>query len=117
KNFDQNEVVLAQGDDHPALYADGLTAIELNWLTSAPQGTFKCKAKVRYRQTEEACTVTLDGYSAKVIFDRPQRAMTPRQSIVFDQVDLCIGGGVIQEISPNYFELGRDLPEVLSVKV
>lgn len=115
KNFDQNEVILAQGQDHPALYADGLTAIELNWLQEAPQGTFKCKAKVRYRQPEEPCTVTVEGETVKVIFDRPQRAMTPRQSIVFYQDDFCLGGGIIQEISPNYHELGRGLPEILSV--
>lgn len=110
KNFEKNEVVLAQGDDHPALYADGLTAVELNWHTNAPQGTFKCKAKVRYRQTEQPCTVTVEGESVKVIFDEPQRAMTPRQSVVFYDGELCIGGGIIQEISPNYHQLGRGLP-------
>lgn len=117
KNFDKNEVILAQGDDHPALYADGLMAIELNWLKSPPQGTFKCKAKVRYRQSEQDCTVTVLGDQVKVIFDRPQRAMTPRQSVVFYDGDDCLGGGIIQEISPSYHELGRGLPEVLPVKV
>ena len=120
KNFDRNEVVLAQGQDHPALYADGLSAIELNWLATPRIGTFKCKAKVRYRQVEEACTVTVENNSVKVIFDRPQRAMTPRQSVVFYDGEQVIGGGIISEISPNYHVLGRglpttDLPEVLSV--
>src|SRR5690606_17929581 len=45
KNLDKNEVVLAQGQDHPALYADGLTAVELNWLIEPPQGEFRAKAK------------------------------------------------------------------------
>jgi tRNA-specific 2-thiouridylase len=115
KNFDRNEVVLAQGDDHPALYADGLTAVELNWLTDAPKGTFKCKAKVRYRQPEEPCTVTVEENSVKVVFDRPQRAMTPRQSIVFYDGEFCLGGGIIQEISPDYHTLGKELPKVVSV--
>ncbi len=115
KNFDKNEVILAQGDDHPALYADGLTAVELNWLTDLPGATFKCKAKVRYRQAEQDCTVTIEEGRAKVIFDRPQRAMTPRQSVVFYLDNLCLGGGIISEISPNYFELKRPLPEVASV--
>jgi tRNA-specific 2-thiouridylase len=110
KNFDKNEVVLAQGQDHPALYADGLTAVELNWLTNPPQGTFKCMAKIRYRQPDEACTVTVDGDYVKVIFDRPQRAMTPRQSVVFYDGENCLGGGIINEIGPNYFELGLPLP-------
>ena len=115
KNFDQNEVVLAQGDDHPALYADGLTAVELNWLVEAPTESFKCMAKVRYRQTEQPCTVTVEGNQVKVIFDEPQRAMTPRQSIVFYSGEICLGGGIISEISPNYFELGRPLPKVAAI--
>ena len=115
KNFDQNEVILAQGDDHPALYADGLTAVELNWLVEAPTESFKCMAKVRYRQTEQPCTVTIEGNQVKVIFDEPQRAMTPRQSIVFYSGEICLGGGIISEIGPNYFQLGRPLPEISAV--
>lgn len=115
KNFDQNEVILAQGDDHPALYSDGLTAVELNWLTDLPGTTFKCKAKVRYRQPEQDCTVTLEGDQAKVVFDQAQRAMTPRQSVVFYSGNLCLGGGIISEISPNYFVLKKDLPKVPTV--
>jgi tRNA-specific 2-thiouridylase len=115
KNFSQNEVILAQGDDHPALYADGLTAVELNWLTDIPQGSFKCRAKVRYRQTEQDCTVTIEEGRAKVLFDRPQRAMTPRQSVVFYQDNLCLGGGIIAEVAPNYHELNRPLPEIFTI--
>jgi tRNA-specific 2-thiouridylase len=117
KNFEKNEIILAQGQDHPALYADGLTAVELNWLKPAPTGTFKCKAKVRYRQAERPCTVTVIDQMVKVIFDQPERAMTPRQSIVFYEGDECIGGGIISEISPDYHTLGKGLPEVLTVKV
>ncbi len=110
KNFHKNEVVLAQGQDHPGLYADELKATDLNWLGKTPEGTFKCKAKVRYRQSEQPCTVVLEGDLARVIFDEPQRAMTPRQSVVFYDGELCLGGGIIQEIGPNYHELGRGLP-------
>jgi tRNA-specific 2-thiouridylase len=115
KNFDKNEVVLAQGQDHPALYADGLRAVELNWLGKIPSGTFKCQAKVRYRQPDEPCTVTVDGDKVQVVFDRPQRAMTPRQSVVFYQGEVCLGGGIIEEITPNYHHLGKGLPQVLTV--
>ncbi len=117
KNYQANEVVLVQGDDHPALYADGLSAVDLNWLVEAPAGTFKCMAKVRYRQTDQACTVTVEEGRVKVIFDYPQRAMTPRQSVVFYQGDICLGGGIISEIAPNYFVLGKALPEIVSVQI
>ncbi len=115
KNFDKNEVILAQGDDHPALYADGLTAVELNWLSEAPVGTFNCKAKVRYRQEEQPCSVTVEEGRVRVVFDEPQRAMTPRQSIVFYKDQLCLGGGIISEVAPNYFELGLGLPKIAAV--
>ncbi len=111
KNHSQNEVILAQGDDHPALYADGLTAVELNWLVTKPTGTFTCRAKVRYRQVDEPCSVTVEGERVKVVFDRPQRAMTHRQSVVFYDQDICLGGGMIEEISANYFVLGKALPK------
>ena len=117
KNHSRNEVILAQGDDHPALYADGLMAVELNWLITPPTGTFKCKAKVRYRQVEQPCTVTVEGDRVKVVFDEPQRAMTHRQSVVFYDQDICLGGGIIEEISPNYFVLGRPLPKILAVQI
>lgn len=115
KNLDRQEVILAQGDDHPALYADGLVASELNWLTDLPGHEFPCKAKVRYRQPEQDCRVKIEGDKVSVIFDRPQRAITLRQSIVFYLGDLCLGGGIITEVSPSYHELGKALPEVLSV--
>lgn len=117
KNYTQNEVVLAQGDDHPALYADGLTAVELNWLTTAPTGTFKCMAKTRYRQPDQGCTVSIEEGRAKVVFDQPQRAITPRQSVVFYRGNVCLGGGIISEIAPNYYQLGRPLPEIVSVQI
>lgn len=110
KNFEKNEVILAQGQDHSALYSDGLTATDLNWLVPAPAKEFKCKAKIRYRQPEEPCTVTINDGEVKVIFDRPQRAMTPRQSVVFYDGEICLGGGIISKIDPTYFELKKEIP-------
>ncbi len=114
KNIDRNEVILAQGEDHPALYADGLVANDLNWLKSIPYGTFRCKSKVRYRQPEEPCTVEFSKGGVRVTFDRPQRAITPRQSIVFYDEEDCLGGGIISEIFPNYHVLKKTLPDIFS---
>lgn len=117
KNFERNEVVLAQGQDHPALYSDALVATELNWLVDSVPQKFECRAKVRYRQVEEPCTVEVLGDAVKVSFHRPQRAMTQRQSVVFYDGDLCLGGGIISEIAPNFFERGLPLPKLLPVEV
>lgn len=115
KNLDKNQVVLAQGQNHPALYSDGLIATELNWLKHMDTQTFKCKAKIRYRQMEQECIVYLENNRARVIFNQPQRAITLGQSVVFYQDDFCIGGGVIQEIFPSYFEQNKQLPNILSI--
>ncbi len=117
KKHAENQVVLAQGQDHPALYADELWASELNWPGAYRAGSFRCKAKVRYRQPDQDCTLTFHQDRVRVVFDVPQRAMTPRQSVVFYQGEICLGGGVIDEVSANYFELSKKLPEVFSVQV
>jgi tRNA-uridine 2-sulfurtransferase len=117
KNLEQNQVILAQGQDHPALFADSLIAESLNWLVNTPQETFRCKAKVRYRQKELPCTVQIEGDLARVTFDTPQRAMTERQSVVFYLDEICLGGGIIREISPNYYRLGKSLPEIIAAQV
>ncbi|MBQ2799654.1 MAG: tRNA 2-thiouridine(34) synthase MnmA, partial [Ruminiclostridium sp.] len=56
---------------------------------------FSCKAKTRYKQTEQPCRVTIEGDRATVIFDEPIRAVTPGQHIVFYDGDTVLGGGVI----------------------
>lgn len=117
KNLQSNEVVLAQGQDHPALYSDGLRASELNWLVVPQESSFKCKAKVRYRQTEEDCEVKILGDDLIVKFDKPQRAMTVRQSVVFYDGEICLGGGIISEINPDFYERGISLPEIFASQV
>ena len=57
-------------------------------------------AKVRYRQSDQRCTLerTASGYRA--VFDEPQRAVTPGQSVVFYDGEVCLGGGVIEAAEP-----------------
>lgn len=99
KDIKNNILWVAQGQDHPALFTPRLMADSLNFISGeAPGSQFKAQAKVRYRQQEVACTVTLMGDWAEVVFDEPQRAVTPGQSIVFYQGDVCLGGGVINTL-------------------
>ncbi|MEX0750081.1 MAG: tRNA 2-thiouridine(34) synthase MnmA [Dehalococcoidia bacterium] len=69
----------------------------VNWLSGAPpSGDIRVDAKIRYRTPAAPATVTpLDERSARVVFDRPQRAITPGQAAVFYQGDEVLGGGPI----------------------
>jgi tRNA-specific 2-thiouridylase len=101
KNLDSNELVVVQGHDHPALMSTALTAIALSWVAGAPPVMpLACYAKTRYRQIEQACTVNgrADG-TATVQFATPQRAVTPGQSVVFYDGEVCLGGGIIDTVT------------------
>lgn len=100
KKVADNELVVVQGQSHPALFSSALIATELTWISGralvAENGRFNCMAKTRYRQPDQACTVELMAKNrAKVSFASPQRAVTPGQFVVFYQDDICLGGGVI----------------------
>ena len=89
-----NQVVLSGND---ALFSQQLTGENFNWIAwEAPPRQFRCSAKIRYRQTEQPCEVTVeeDG-SVQVLFDRPQRAITPGQAVVLYDGDTVLGGGTI----------------------
>ncbi len=99
KNLEGNVLLVAQGPDHPALLSGGLTASALHWMDGCPPAsTFRCSAKVRYRQADQLCHVTVESSGlARVAFDRPQRAVTPGQFVVFYRNDECLGSGVIEK--------------------
>jgi tRNA-specific 2-thiouridylase len=97
KNLSTNELVVAQGRDHPALFRSALEATDLHWISgSPPAAPLACHARIRYRQRDQACEVTrLGNDSCTVRFAAAQRAVTPGQAVVFYQGDLCLGGGTI----------------------
>ncbi|MEP5566668.1 MAG: tRNA 2-thiouridine(34) synthase MnmA [Halioglobus sp.] len=98
KDLDNNVLLVAQGNDHPALFKRRLTTGDIFWVSGSPPTLpLACHAKVRYRQNDQSCCVnkTDDGY--RVEFDQPQRAVTPGQSVVFYQGETCLGGGVIEK--------------------
>ena len=100
KDLSRNVLMVAQGHDHPLLFSRGLVAARVTWVLGiSPRETFRCAARCRHRQPLQACTVTPDpdGTAARVLFDRPQRAVTPGQSVVWYRDGDCLGGGVIEE--------------------
>ena len=92
---EDNTVVIGRNED---LFEDTVHAAEFNWISgTAPEGTIRCRAKIRYRQPEQpaAAAVQPDG-TVTVVFDRKQRAITPGQAVVLYDGDTVLGGGVIQ---------------------
>ena len=102
KDLERNVLIAGQGKDHPLLFSDSLTCSHIDWVSGkAPQMPCQLKAKVRYRQQDQDCTLTREASGDyRVIFDQPQRAVTPGQSVVFyDDLygeNVCLGGGVIE---------------------
>ena len=92
-----NALIVAQGNDHPALFHQRLKATKVIWISGQPPTLpLTCNAKIRYRQADQACVVTANGAILEVTFQEPQRAVTPGQSVVFYEGDVCLGGGVIE---------------------
>lgn len=110
KDLNTNELLVVQGSEHALLYHNTLEANQVHWITSNPINDevthFRCKAKIRYRQADQACEVSIISHKntqqvaqdivLQVVFDVPQRAITPGQSIVFYDDNCCLGGAVIQ---------------------
>ena len=97
KNLKTNDLIVVQGVDHPALFAKGLLASQINWVGEPPRLPGRYSAKVRYRATDAPCAIETDGVNLQVMFDRPERAVTPGQSVVIYDGEICLGGAVIEE--------------------
>lgn len=88
-----NTVVLGKKEE---LYSRETDVREFHWITEAPQTQVRCKAKIRYRQPEQwAVAVPQTDGSVHLVFDEPQRAITPGQAAVLYDGDTVLGGGVI----------------------
>lgn len=104
KDIVRNIVYVVQGHDHPALFKRVVLAEDLHWIAESPADLpAQYTAKIRYRQDEQNCVITtLDASDsgvariARIEFECAQWAVTPGQSIVFYDEDICIGGGIIR---------------------
>ncbi len=94
KSAESNTVTVGESSD---LYSDSLIAKELNWIAiDKLTHSIRCRAKTRYSQTEQDCTVYPQGdCNVKAVFTEPQRAITKGQRVVFYSNDTVIGGGII----------------------
>lgn len=101
KDVENNELIVGQGSDHPRLFSNGLVANQLDWVARkfpvSPGESFNCVVKTRYRQQDIDCQVIIEhNNTCKVLFDQPQKAVTPGQSAVFYKDEVCLGGGIIE---------------------
>ena len=100
KDIACNILYVDQGHDSPWLQSTTLQSEAMHWIAGAPPAIrFDCTAQTRYRQGDEACEVEVtDDGCVRVRFARPQRAVTPGQSLVLYDGDVCLGGAVIKAI-------------------
>ena len=99
KDLKQNMLIVAQGNENRDLYSSRLIASAPAWINiNAPRLPLSCTAKIRYRQTDQSCQVqSYKDSQIEVIFQSPQRAVTPGQYIVFYQDERCLGGAIIEQ--------------------
>ncbi|MBP3427456.1 MAG: tRNA 2-thiouridine(34) synthase MnmA [Clostridia bacterium] len=100
KDMNRNELIVTQGKDHPLLYSKNAEGEGATWIAGeAPAGEFDCTCKYRYRQPDQKVHVTLlgDGRVHVEAAER-QRAVTPGQSMVFYQGEVCLGGAVCEKV-------------------
>ncbi len=103
KDSARNALIVVQGHEHPLLFSSSLTTGPLHWLTRRSMEALPCSVKVRYRQTDQAAILEpqSDG-TARITFAAPQRAVTPGQYAVAYERERCLGGGVIEAVTPAF---------------
>jgi tRNA-specific 2-thiouridylase len=99
KDLHNNRLIVAQGKNHPALFKANLICEAPHWSAGrVPEFPLHCTAKTRYHQDDSdinAIVSPLENNQLGVVFETPQRAITPGQSIVFYDKEVCLGGGII----------------------
>lgn len=100
KDMERNELIVANGADHPLLYSRNAIGEEATWIAGeAPAQEFDCTCRYRYRQPDQQVHVQLlEGGCVQVTAKTPQRAVTPGQSMVFYDGEVCLGGAVCREV-------------------
>ncbi len=116
KDVERNVVYVERGGEHPALYCDELEATRPHWISGeAPTLPLRCRAKVRYRQEDQGCWASSGSDGGLLVeFDRPQRAVTPGQYVVFYQGEICLGGARIRAAGESYYRRGKALERIES---
>lgn len=99
KDMANNDLIVVQGHDHPLLLCDGLKASQLTWIDpEEPETNWVYAAKTRYRQADAPCEIdAINATEVDIRFGQKQWAVTPGQSAVVYESNVCLGGGIITE--------------------
>ncbi len=96
KELETNTLVVVEGHEHPWLLAEGLAAGQASWVSGTIPEPGQYSAKTRYRQADAPCRLDRRGSEEFTLsFDNPQWAVTPGQSAVLYDGEVCLGGGII----------------------
>ena len=101
KDVEKNTLWVVQGHDHPWLLAPSLRAEDVSWVAGTAPAATQIAAKTRYRQSDAPCTLAVDDTGFTLRFAEPQWAVTPGQSAVLYDGEVCLGGGVIHTEAAN----------------
>ena len=116
KDIARNTLIVAQGHNHPRLMSNYLIATDLNFTDRQPFEARKCTVKTRYRQPDIACYAEPYGEGKiKVTFDEEVAAVTPGQSAVLYDGEVCLGGGII-ESRHKFNEQLNSIPDQSKIK-
>ncbi len=102
KDMEKNTLWVVQGHDHPWLQYHALTADNLSWVAGQAPAVGAYNAKTRYRQADAPCQLTkieVDSSTFELSFPQAQWAVTPGQSAVLYDGEVCLGGGIISAAS------------------
>jgi len=101
KDIEKNTLWVVQGHDHPWLLSHTLEADDASWCAGVAPAPGRYAAKTRYRQADAPCVLSRDGADPfRLQFDEAQWAVTPGQSAVLYDGEVCLGGGVIAGAQP-----------------
>ncbi len=105
KDIEKNTLWVVQGHDHPWLLSQGLLANDASWCAGVPPAPGLYAAKTRYRQTDAPCHLSAGAHGQTapdfgLHFPEAQWAVTPGQSAVLYDGEVCLGGGVINAAIP-----------------
>ncbi len=99
KDQARNTLIVVQRHEQHCLDALALTTARLNWLSAPRRGSFAVGVRLRHRQPEQPASIdVLEDGTARIDFERPQRAATPGQFAVIYEHGRCLGGGAIEHV-------------------